>query len=273
MDECLHWVPGAFRSPDDPENLYDNLMEDTKNMMEARMVVLNKMLETCDDADIRASLVQDIDETSEKCKNLMAMQLDLYVNHRIACKGTRADGNCGIHTLISFCEGASINVVSGPLADDGDMHNIVQQYRDELAMMWKWVSSHKGWQAVWKYFCQNVVDLKSWRAVEDQPKASCEDVPGPSTPQQACSGKLVAGDSPIKSVVVAGPEEQPPKKRRTGKPLPSSETINFGKYFSSFMAEKQMTYRTWVSKHQKSSVLVKLVPKLIAIDFSCFMFL
>ena len=235
------------------------------------MSVLNRKLETCDDAGIKATLMADIDEVNEKCKNLMAMQLDLFVNHQIACKDTLGDGNCGVHMLVSFCENGAINVVHAPAADDDDVSHIVQQHRDELADMWKWVSCHKGWQSVWKHFCKNVVDLSTWRIGVS--KASCEDVPAPSTPEQgACSGLLVQADSPIKSVMVAAPEEQPPKKRRTGKPLPPCETVKFDKYFGSFLAEKGLTYRSWLSKHCKSSVMVKLVPQQIATDFFWFIF-
>jgi len=48
-----------------------------------------------------------------------------------------------------------------------------------------------------------------------------------------------------------------PKKRRTGKPAPIQEKINFDKYFSAWISDLGITYRSWFQSHKSTTVIVR----------------
>ena len=51
-------------------------------------------------------------------------------------------------------------------------------------------------------------------------------------------------------------QEAPPKKKRTGKKLPLEQTHTFNNLFSRFLADRGITYRTFLGIHRKNQVLL-----------------
>jgi len=78
--------------------------------------------------------------------------------------------------------------------------------------------------------------------------------------------KCFAGNTPDRSgVIVPGtameeaPDTPPEKKpKRSGKPKPLEDRINFQVYFQRWLAEKGITYRSWISQHRRQHIWVYL---------------
>lgn len=81
----------------------------------------------------------------------------------------------------------------------------------------------------------------------------------------------IAGSTPTRDVIIPAasePAETPPaqtdeaapkkKAKRTGKPRPVHESINFQVYLERWLSEKHVTYKTWVAEHRRNQVWVCL---------------
>lgn len=84
----------------------------------------------------------------------------------------------------------------------------------------------------------------------------------------------IQGDSPNRDVTIPAESDAPvPKKKakKTGKPKPVHETINFRLYFERWLSENGVTYRTWVSEHRRREVWVCLGLDLYLVVFCVFL--
>ena len=209
-------------------------------------------------------------------QNLLDMQLELFNDFALVSKGTVGDGNCGVEMLVGFFEGDRVPDFDGRVAEREDMLSIFNQYRIELADMWRSVSEVSCWQKVWKYFVAGRIDMTRWKMAIDLPSIppatpspkKC-DLEGAVTPEkdrdrQTKRGKLLAdGEVPldevdIGSIVQTDTSEPPLKKKKTGKPRDPELVFTFERYYRKAMSERGITYRNWTNIHKRDVRLVFL---------------
>ena len=271
ITDCVHWIPGWFRTAGDPADLFDQLCAHSQEEMQKRLELLGspQQLEGEDATDskvLQESHAEEVFAITQAHDNLVNMQLELWRDHGIAAKGTRGDGNCGIEMLLSFAE--NMPVIQGQAADRGDLLEIKTAYRKELKRLWESVCGDSFWQDLWRRLVGSRVNMDQWKALLEP-----EPAPAPGTPTRAqnkrskeaaetpektfAPGKLLAigeGEPSLEEVVVAAGEPASKRPKPSGKPKALSEVITFGNYFPKFLAEKGITHREWLREHKKSGL-------------------
>eukprot|EP00435_Cladocopium_sp_Y103_P008560 s487_g2.t1 len=270
IERCVHWVPGWFRSDDDPADLFTQLCDDSKSAMQKRLDLLGsppKGASDNDEAYVRKlAHAEEVERITSSHDNLTKMQLALWNDFRIAAKGTVGDGNCGVEMLLSFCENAA--VAAGEAAPRRDMLDIITAYRKELQRLWHSVSGVEFWQDLWQKCVGARANMDQWKELcnfEPLPRTPIGTPPrgerkqnreASVTPQKTLApGKLLAkgeGEPELSEVVVEAGQPPQKKAKPTGKPKSPSEVIKFEVYFPKFLAERGLTYREWISEHKRT---------------------
>ena len=278
-EQCLHWIPGADRNDQDPPDLYELLVADTDATMQARMLAVSQGLRKEATRVEKESAATEVERLTAMHRNLLDMQLELWMEHNIACRGTLGDGNCGVEMLVAFTENSSsaLCVIPGIAAPRQDIQQVLQQYREELRTMWFWASGDPAWQTIWRHFNGGRVLLDPYRDVQapadghGTPQKSRKAMEDVATPEKDTNkvALVPGGEVPIESVTACvtfqEPEAGPPKKKkRTGKRLDPIDRVKFSKYFSIWLAERGLTYRSWFSHHCQHKVVMCLA---LALDF------
>ena len=286
MGECLHWIPGWLRSDSDSPDLFEQISRDANETIQARLNAVQKDRYGNPFTDLtheeRLSITTETERLSDMHSNLMEMQVHLWNDHGLVCRGTIGDGNCGCEMLMSFSENVPASTIQGQMASRSDVLNIMAGYRRELGAMWESVAEDPFWQHVWHHFIGGRLDMRPWlqkswleQGPKTPPKApqdtrlASNTPPKTSDPDPRHARLLDQGEPPIESVVVAIPApdgdeagtNQPSKKRRTGKPREPSELITTEKYFQKWLAEKGLTYKNWTQHHFQDFNLVTLASK------------
>ena len=269
LDQCVHWIPGWLRSPDDPADLYDKIVNHSSQAMQVELDQLGGPPEADSDAELaaaeQASYSEQVFGITKAHDNLTQMQLHLWNEHSIASRGTVGDGNCGIETIVCLQDPAA--AVWGEQAARPDMLDIFTAYRRELKAMWESVCRDVWWQKLWHRFVGNRLSMEEWKGLLESEPAAMPCTPpqheqkqnraAAVTPEKSFApGKLLAigeGEPELEEVLVAmGPEgEEPPKKRPkpTGKLRDPQLFITFDAFFPKYLAEKGMTYKLWLHEH------------------------
>ena len=253
-----HWVPGVLKTEVGfAQAQFNQWGIDAKESMETEMKKLEEQAFRCrEDPALTASIDTEMLHLKKRTANFLAMQKEMYELHSVICQDARSDGNCAVYTLMSM-----INDVKTSLLSDQD----VAAFRLSLSQMWKRHSAEPMWQHVWEVLRQHLgstEDLAGDSPEKLKPKAQGD---LPFTPDKQGSKRLLpAGNTPDRNGVIIpameeAPDTPPEKKpKRTGKPKPLEDRINFQVYFQRWLAEKGITYRSWIAKHRKQHVWVCL---------------
>lgn len=267
INRCQHWVP-AWLASDVPElsDRCSQWLEFASQKDLAEMSKLESLLEATRDEVLRASLRCRVDLLECKVFNRSDMFRDMRDTDGLLCCNVVDDGNCGLETVFRLEESLLTSPTNLPNSFP-DIEQRIVKGREGLKCLWESLSSHPVWQELWRMLCKDMVDLKKWK--EDQKKFNTpprkkrkSELPfTPDDPEQS-RRKLVVCPSHANStaddaiVVPAKDEENPAKKRRTGKPAPIQEKINFDKYFSTWISDLGITYRSWFQSHKSTTVIV-----------------
>jgi hypothetical protein len=197
----------------------------------------------------------------------------LYTEVQIIGIDVDPDGNCGIYMHIRFEEGAGPVILGDELPDASreEIADICAGYRAELRMEWEVVSCLSFWQRLWNIQLAGKINLSEWR--QRYAEQGSDDMPGtpepklvdeePKTPDGKRRTPLFGLPARKRDVIRISGNPAPMissglKQKPTGKSSDPSLTITFETTFLTFLADKQITYKTHLSRHSKAVVLTYL---------------
>lgn len=264
-----HWISGWLSSElDDADALAHRWLTESSNVETATLSDLEAKLSMEKDEVLRKSLLGEIKVVETRMFNRVEMFRDLHEIDGIVAKDCICDGNCAVDMLNNFKK----TMVKGPMDLVTSAHGVrmeeIAEGRQELRALWKSVSSDLGWQDMWKHVCRGHVDLKEWLKTHEprtppKQRGRRKLAFTPDDPSQTSPRVLPKVPSPAsKSIVIPGAEaasEPPQKKRRTGKPLPLDQRVNFHRYFMKYLTDLGVTYRSWFAEHKREHVVLYLV--------------
>ena len=290
LQECQHWIPG-FQASDVGDTdrqkawLEEVIRQDkqifdqkTADLMVEKLALQSEESEPDEVALLVGAIDDQVEHLSVVHDNLVALLWGLWRDHGILAKPTQSDGNCGVHTVIAFCEGNVGACMKGPDAAPFHMKQLVASYRNEIATMWEEVCCCVLWQEIFERFIHDRVDLSRWRLQADPvpetpnkgpkknkcggsatPNAKKKARRTPFTPDKKGSALVSQPEEPIESAKVKLSPAVPQKKKRTGKKSPPEQIASFDTYFERYVAEKGITYRRYLEKHRAQHAIVWLV--------------